>query len=57
MKILTLSIKQKYFDEIMAGTKNKNFERLDLPTVKSTSTMLATAKSTKTQKTYQKTVR
>ena len=28
MKILTLSIKQKYFDEIMAGTKKQEFREI-----------------------------
>jgi hypothetical protein len=33
MKVLTLSIKQEYFDEIMAGTKNEEYRLIKPSTV------------------------
>ena len=33
MKILTLSIKQEYFDEIMAGTKTEEYRQIKASTV------------------------
>ena len=33
MKILTLSIKQEYYDEIMAGTKTEEFREIKASTV------------------------
>lgn len=57
MNILTLSIKQKYFDEILAGKKPTNTAKSDQQTLRNISLISVAVKNIRLMQNYPKKVK